>query len=70
MDGGFADLLINGIDLDSPTLAPDYAPVAVVVLPDAGLGDAAEPFNPRALVRGALDGKTSNGGGGGGGAMA
>lgn len=63
MNGGFADLLINGFNLDSPTLAPDYAPVATVVLPDAGLGNAAEPFSPAALVRGALDS-------GGGGAVA
>lgn len=58
---GFTDLLINGIDLDNPTLAPGFAPVVTVVVPDAGLGNAAEPFSPQALVRGALGG---SGGGG------
>ena len=63
MHVGFAHLLINGLNLDSPTLAPDYEPVATLVLPDAELGNAAELFNPAALVCGALDG-------GGGGAVA
>jgi hypothetical protein len=41
-----------------------------LVVKDAGLGNAAEPFNPMALVCGALDGNTSNSGGGNASAVA